>query len=125
MTDLVVHSSRQDRELGENVAAALRSAGHRVSLGGAADAAPPAADGGARMHLVLVTRRWSQHGDLGAALASLHGVSETVLLVWWDEDAPSDFLANGGRSSDTLEVFYACFLPVQDRVAALIERLRD
>ena len=74
---------------------------------------------------MLVTRRWSQRGDLGGALESLKDASESVLLVWWDEDAPSDFLASGGGGRDTLEVFYACFLPVQDRVAALVERLRD
>jgi len=130
MAHLVVHSSEEDRELGEQVAATLRAAGHRVERSSTADATASGDPGApatpaARLHLVLVTRRWSQRGDLGAALESLKGASDSVLLVWWDEDAPSDFLAGGGGARDTLEVFYACFLPVQDRVAALVERLRD
>jgi hypothetical protein len=43
-------------------------------------------------------------------------------LVWWDEDAPSDDLSEHAGEDD---VFYACFLPRDRRVAALAERLRD
>lgn len=124
MADLVVHNAEGDRELGAGVADALRAAGHRVESPQAAPAIPA---GGSvpRLHLVLVTRRWSRRGDLGALLARLREAGEVVLLVWWDEDAPSDFLGNGGRTQETIEVFYACFLPAQDRIRALVQRLRD
>jgi len=125
MADLVVHNAEGDRELGAGVADALRAAGHRVESPQAAPGALPAAGSVPRLHLVLVTRHWSRGGDLGALLARLREAGEVVLLVWWDEDAPSDFLGNGGRTQETIEVFYACFLPAQDRIQALVQRLRD
>jgi len=125
MANLVVHRAEADRELGANVAAALRAAGHRVASPEAERESSHASTEDERRHLVLVTRRWSQRGDLAATLGRIHEAAESTLLVWWDEDAPSDFLGNGRRTDETVEVFYACFLPTQDRIQALVERLRD
>lgn len=125
MADLVVHSAEGDRELGADVAGGLRAAGHRVASPDPDRGPAAGTETGPWLHLVLVTRRWSQRGDLGALLTRLRETGEAALLVWWDEDAPSDFLGNGGRTQETIEVFYACFLPAQDRIQALVERLRD
>lgn len=116
-----------DGELAARAGAALAAAGH-------AAAAPPndgsdassleAALADAELCLLLVTRGGSHDPSAGRALAAAERAGVPVMLVWWDEDAPSDFLANGTRPGETVEIFYACFLPVHDRLPALVERLR-
>jgi hypothetical protein len=128
MSEIVLCCSPADRELGMKAVEALSASGHRLP------SPPPdgtdldvlgAALSAARLCLVLVTRRWSRDETLSRLLNEASRRSVPSLLVWWDEDAPSDFLGNGGRAQETVDVFYACFLPVHDRIAALVERLRD
>lgn len=124
MSTLFVRCSAADRDLGARVVAALQAAGHDVALPDfvtGSDVAPTSS----ALGVILVTRRWSQGHELAEIVRNLGASSTPALLVWWDEDAPSDFLGNGGRAQETVDVFYACFLPVHDRIPALVERLRD
>ena len=115
-SDLLLGFGENDEEAGAEVLAALAGAGFRVGiLGDPSRASSPLA-------LLLVTRTWSASGGLNRAVDGLSAAGVRALLVWWDEDAPSDELSDHAREDD---IFYACFLPRAQRAAALVERLRD
>ena len=114
-SDLLLGFGEDDEELGAEVLASLSAAGFRVGiLGDPTTAAAPLA-------LLLVTRAWSAERGLNRAVDALASAGVRTLLVWWDEDVPSDDLSDHVRED---EIFYACFLPRAHRAAALVELLR-
>lgn len=127
MPRLLLCHAPGDAELAARAGAALAAAGHAAAAApndGSDASSLEAALAGAELCLLLVTRGGSRDPSAGRTLAAAERADVPVMLVWWDEDAPSDFLANGTRQRETVEIFYACFLPVHDRLPALVERLR-
>jgi hypothetical protein len=127
--DVCVCFGPEDGELGKGVTRALEEAGMTTTLPGQGVAPEPgrlgvpALDfGGARVGLVLVTRRWTATGGLGGLLDLAERTGTRPILVWWDEDAPSDFA--GSRRPDEA-IFYACYLPREERLPALLARVRE
>ena len=126
--DVCVCYGSRDAELGAEVTAALEAAGLHTTPPGQGHIPDPArlgvpvSDfGGARLAVVLVTRHWTAAGGLSSVLGLADETGTRILLVWWDEDAPSDFA--GSRRPDEA-IFYACFLPRPERLPALVERVR-
>jgi hypothetical protein len=129
MFDVCVCYGPKDTELGALVGRELEAGGLRCTLPGQGAAPDPSSlgvpttdFGGARIGVVLVTRQWTATGGLGGVMALAERTGSRALLVWWDEDAPSDFA--GDRRPDE-SIFYACYLPRQERVPALIAKLRE
>jgi len=127
--DACVCYGPKDSELAASLTAALSDAGLTTTTPGQGSAPDPARlgipeidFGGARLAIVLVTRNWTAAGGLGAVLALAERTGTRPLLVWWDEDAPSDFA--GDRRPDE-NILYACFLPKGERVAATVARARE
>ena len=105
-----------DEEVAAEVREALEAAGlvvERLSGG----ASPPAS----RLAVLLVTRNWSRFGDSHELVEAANRTGPETLLVWWDEDAPSDFVGDPVPQESFL---YACFLPRHERAAAVVERVR-
>lgn len=128
MFDVCVCYGRHDRELGRLVADGLEAAGLTTTPPGQGAAPDPAElgvptvdFGGARIAAVLVTRMWTATGGLRSVVELAERTGTKILLVWWSEDAPSDFAGN--RRPDE-NIFYACYLPNEERIPALVERLR-
>ncbi|HLF55397.1 MAG TPA: hypothetical protein VI942_00990 [Thermoanaerobaculia bacterium] len=126
--DVCVCYGARDSELGSKVTAALDAAGVRCTVPGQGSAPDPSRlgvpetdFGGARIGLVLVTREWTAAGGLRAVMELADRTGTRLVLVWWDEDAPSDFA--GSRRPDE-SIFYACYLPHQERIPALVEKVR-
>lgn len=126
--DVCVCYGPKDAELGGQLTKAITEAGLSTTLPGHGAATDPSRlgvpetdFGGATMGVLLVTRQWTAAGGLGAVLALAERTGTRLLLVWWDEDAPSDFA--GSRRPDE-SIFYACFLPRDERIPALVERLK-
>jgi hypothetical protein len=126
--DVCVCYGPEDGALGARVGEVLEEAGFRCTTPGQGMAPDPSRlgvpeidFGGARIGLVLVTRRWTASGGLSSVLALAERTGTRPLLVWWDEDAPSDFA--GDRRPDE-SIFYACFLPPYERLQALTEHVR-
>ena len=125
--DVCVCYGPEDRELGRQLQEALEAEGRRVTLPGQGAAPDPARlgvpevdFGGARLGAVLVTRRWTAGGGIGAVMALAERTGTELLLVWWDEDAPSDFA--GSRRPDEA-IFYACYLPQGERLRAVVAEI--
>lgn len=125
--DVCVCFGSEDRELGSQLQRALEAAGWQVTLPGQGAAPDPARLGvpevdlgGARLAAVLVTRRWTAAGGIGSVMALAESTGTELLLVWWDEDAPSDFA--GSRRPDE-SIFYACYLPQGERLGAVTEEI--
>lgn len=74
-----------------------------------------------RLAVLLVTRNWSRFGDSHELVEAANRTGPETLLVWWDEDAPSDFVGDPVPQESFL---YACFLPRHERAAAVVERVR-
>jgi hypothetical protein len=105
-----------DEEVAAEVREALEASGlivERLSGG----ASPPAP----RLAVLLVTRNWSRFGDSHELVEAANRAGPETLLVWWDEDAPSDFVGDPVPQESFL---YACFLPRHERAAAVVERVR-
>jgi hypothetical protein len=129
MFDVCVCYGPKDAELGSRIGRELEAAGLRCTLPGQGAAPEPSSlgvpttdFGGARVGVVLVTRQWTAAGGLRGVMELAERSEASVLLVWWDEDAPSDFA--GDRRPDE-SIFYACYLPKDERVPALIAKLRE
>ncbi|MCM2269151.1 MAG: hypothetical protein NDJ75_03545 [Thermoanaerobaculia bacterium] len=127
--DVCVCYGPEDSALGAEVSAALEAEGLRCTLPGQGPAPDPARlgvpeidFGGARVGLVLVTRRWTAAGGLRSVWDLAERSGTQPLLVWWDEDAPSDFA--GSRRPDEA-IFYACYLDRAERLPALVARVRE
>jgi hypothetical protein len=121
-TELLLGFGESDLELGDEVRTGLERAGYRITSIGSTLARPPApGPGGSALALLLVTRSWTHADGLNRMVEELAADGVRAWLVWWDEDAPSDDLSEHAGDD---EVFYACFLPRDQRVAALVERLR-
>jgi hypothetical protein len=125
--DVCVCYGPDDRELGQRLQNELEGDGRRVTLPGQGAAPDPARlgvpevdFGGARLAVVLVTRRWTAAGGIGAVMALAERTGTEALLVWWDEDAPSDFA--GSRRPDE-SIFYACYLPQGERLRAVADEI--
>ncbi len=114
--DVLLASGADDEAVARLLEDSIAAAGYTVERLGAD---LPGA-GAARLGLVLVTRGWSRGAGPNRAIEAFATAGIRGLLVWWDEDAPSDFLSD--RAAED-EVFYACFLPVGQRPPALVERL--
>jgi hypothetical protein len=126
--DVCVCYGHRDSELGGAVTGALEAAGIRCTPPGHGSAPDPSRlgvpetdFGGARLGLVLVTRQWTAGGGLRAVLDLADRTGTELVLVWWDEDAPSDFA--GSRRPDE-SIFYACYLPREERLPALVAKVR-
>jgi len=126
--DVCVCYGPKDAELGRRLSKAIGEAGLSTTLPGHGAATDPSRlgvpetdFGGARMGVLLVTRDWTAAGGLSSVLELAERTGTRLLLVWWDEDAPSDFA--GSRRPDE-SIFYACFLPRDERIPALVERLK-
>jgi hypothetical protein len=105
-----------DEEVAAEVREALEGVGlaiERLSGG----ATPPASP----LTVLLVTRNWSRFGDSHELVEVANRAASETLLVWWDEDAPSDFVGDPVPQESFL---YACFLPRHERAAAVVERVR-
>jgi len=127
--DVCVCYGPKDAELGAQLTKAITEAGLSTTLPGHGAATDPSRlgvpetdFGGATMGVLLVTRQWTAAGGLGSVLELAERTGTRLLLVWWDEDAPSDFA--GSRRPDE-SIFYACFLPRDERIPALVERLKS
>lgn len=126
--DVCVCYGSHDSELGGRVTAALEEAGIHCTTPGQGRAPDPSRlgvpetdFGGARLGLVLVTRQWTAQGGLRAVLDLADRNATELVLVWWDEDAPSDFA--GTRRPDE-SIFYACYLPREERIPALVAKIQ-
>jgi len=127
--DICVCYGPEDADLAAELSAALEAADMSCTTPGQG-AAPdpkrlgvPEIDfGGARVGLVLVTRQWTAAGGLSAVLALAEKTKTRLVLAWWDEDAPSDFA--GSRRPDE-NIFYACYLPREERLSGLVEHLKS
>ena len=129
MFDVCVCYGPQDTELGASVIAALEAAGLKATPPGHGSAPEPSQlgvpmvdFGGARLGVVLVTRLWTAAGGLRSVISLAERTGTKLVLVWWNEDAPSDFA--GDRRPDE-NIFYACYLPVGERISALVERVKS
>jgi len=127
--DVCVCYGPQDSELGRRLTDALEAKGHSTTLPGQGSAPDPSQlgvpktdFGGARIGVVLVTRRWTASGGLRSVMDLADKTGTQPLLVWWDEDAPSDF--SGNRRPDE-SIFYACFLPKAERLDAIVAKLGE
>ncbi len=127
--DVCVCYGPEDSTLGAHTADAIEKAGFHCTTPGQGPAPDPTRlgvpeidFGGARIGLVLVTRHWTASGGLSSVLALAERTGTRPLLVWWDEDAPSDF-AGDRRPDET--IFYACFLPTHERLPAVVEHVRE
>jgi hypothetical protein len=127
--DVCVCYGPEDGALGARTTEALEAAGYHCTTPGQGAAPDPARlgvpeldFGGATIGLVLVTRRWTATGGLSSVLALAEATGTRPLLVWWDEDAPSDF--SGDRRPDE-SIFYACFLPAHERLTALVAHVKE
>jgi len=127
--DVCVCYGPEDGALGAETTAALEAAGLRCTLPGQGPAPDPARlgvpeidFGGARVAVVLVTRRWTAAGGLSSVWALAERTGTQPLLVWWDEDAPSDFA--GSRRPDE-SIFFACYLERAERIPAVVGRVRE
>lgn len=125
--DVCVCYGAEDRDLGRSLQRELEGDGWSVTLPGQGAAPDPARlgvpeldFGGARLGVVLVTRRWTASGGLGAVLSLAERTGTELLLVWWDEDAPSDFAGN--RRPDEA-IIYACYLPKDERLRAVADEI--
>jgi hypothetical protein len=106
-----------DEEVAAEVREALEASGlHVERLTGAT----PRSD--SRLAVLLVTRNWSRFGDSHELVEAANRTGPETLLVWWDEDAPSDFVGDPAPQESFL---YACFLPRHERAAAVVERVRS
>lgn len=126
--DVCVCFGPKDAGLGDELSKALADAGLTTTLPGHGAATDPSRlgvpetdFGGAAMGVLLVTRQWTAAGGLSSVLELAERIGTRLLLAWWDEDAPSDF--SGSRRPDE-SIFYACFLPRDERIPALVERLQ-
>ena len=129
MFDVCVCYGPNDADLGARISSALESAGLRTTLPGQGAAPDPSQlgvptidFGGARLGLVLVTRMWTAIGGLRSVVTLAEATGTKLVLVWWNEDAPSDFAGN--RRPDE-HIFYACYLPTEERIPALVERVKS
>jgi hypothetical protein len=127
--DVCVCYGPDDSELGAKVGEALEAAGLKTTTPGQGAGPDPSRlgvpeidFGGARVGIVLVTRRWTAAGGLRGVMELAEKSGTKLLLVWWDEDAPSDF--SGARRPDE-SILYACFLPKAERISAVVERVRQ
>jgi hypothetical protein len=127
--DVCVCYGPEDGALGAEVSAALEAAGLRCTLPGQGPAPDPARlgvpeidFGGARVGVVLVTRRWTAGGGLRSVWDLAERTGTQPLLVWWDEDAPSDFAGN--RRPDEA-ILFACYLERGERIPAIVARVRE
>jgi len=127
--DVCVCYGPKDSELGSMLGEALAAADFTTTTPGQGSAPDPARlgvpeldFGGARLAIVLVTRNWTAAGGLGSVLALAERTETRPLLVWWDEDAPSDFAGN--RRPDE-NILYACFMEKGERVPAIVARARE
>ena len=127
MFDVCVCYGPHDAELGERIEEALEAAGKTTTPPGQGHAPEPGQlgvptvdFGGAKLGLVLVTRMWTASGGLRSVIDLAERTGTKLILVWWNEDAPSDFAGN--RRPDE-HIFYACYLPAEERIPALIERV--
>jgi hypothetical protein len=127
--DVCVCYGPEDARLASEISAALEAAGQSCTTPGQGSAPDPSRlgvpeidFGGARVGLVLVTRQWTAGGGLSAVLALAERTGTRLVLAWWDEDAPSDFA--GTRRPDE-NIFYACYLPREERVSGLISHLES
>ena len=128
MFDACVCYGPRDGEIGLAVAEALEAAGMTTAPPGQGAAPEPSHlgvpeldFGGARLGVVLVTRHWTAAGGLRSVLSLAEATGTRLLLVWWDEDAPSDFA--GDRRPDE-NILFACYLPREERVGAVVERVQ-
>jgi len=126
--DVCVCYGPEDSELGGRLTAALENAGITTTLPGQGPAPDPRRlgvpmldFGGARAAVVLVTRRWTAGAGLRGVMELAEKVAARLLLVWWDEDAPSDF--SGDRRPDEA-IFYACYLTQEERIPAVVGRVQ-
>jgi hypothetical protein len=115
--DVALAFDSGDAEIGREVEDALAAAGFSVTRWH--DSFDPVPG---RLAVLLVTRRWSRSTALNDFVDAAADAGQRVLLAWWHEDAPSDFLSESAAGD---EIFYACFLPRPQRAAGLVERLRD
>ena len=129
MFDVCVCYGPHDEELGDRINAALEAAGLSTTPPGQGRAPSPSElgvplvdFGGARLGVVLVTRMWTAVGGLRSVLALAEQTGTRIVLVWWNEDAPSDF--SGDRRPDE-NIFFACYLPAEERIPALVERVKS
>ena len=129
MFDVCVCYGPHDAELGWSVIAALEAAGLKATPPGHGSAPEPSQlgvplvdFGGARLGVVLITRMWTAVGGLRSVISLAEKTGTKLVLVWWNEDAPSDFA--GDRRPDE-NIFYACYLPPAERIPALVERLKS
>lgn len=104
-----------DEEVAVEVREALEGAGLEVGRLSGGDSEP------ARLAVLLVTRNWSRFGASHELVDRANRAGPETLLVWWDEDAPSDFV---GEPVPQESFLYACFLPRHERAAAVVERVR-
>lgn len=104
-----------DEEVAAEVREALEGAGLEIGRLSGGEPEP------ARLAVLLVTRNWSRFGDSHELVALANRAGPETLLVWWDEDAPSDFVGDPVPQESYL---YACFLPRHERAAAVVERVR-
>lgn len=115
-TDLLLAWHDADEEVAVEVREALEGAGLAVArLRGEEPTMV------ARLAVLLVTRNWSRFGDSHELVEAANRTGPETLLVWWDEDAPSDFVGDPVPQESYL---YACFLPRHERAAAVAERVR-
>lgn len=114
--DLLLAWHEADEEVAVEVREALEAAG--LSVERLHGAGPPPAS---RLAVLLVTRNWSRFGDSHDLVEAANRTGPETLLVWWDEDAPSDFVGDPVPQESFL---YACFLPRHERAAAVVERVR-
>lgn len=118
--DVLLRCSPGERELAGEIVAALAGANVSVAapdLGGAS-----VESSAARLCLILVTRAWTSTPGLLAALAEARAAAQPVLLAWWDEDAPSDFLGEPDNHPSSA-ILYLCFLPRPERATRLVARV--
>jgi hypothetical protein len=129
MFDVCVCYGPHDKELGADVISALEAAGLKTTPPGHGSAPEPSQlgvplvdFGGARLGVVLVTRMWTAVGGLRSVIGLAERTGTKLVLVWWNEDAPSDFA--GDRRPDE-NIFYACYLPAAERIPAIVERVKS
>lgn len=105
-----------DEEVAAEVREALEASGLLVERLSGGSPVPDS-----RLAVLLVTRNWSRFGDSHELVEAANRAGPETLLVWWDEDAPSDFVGDPVPQESFL---YACFLPRHERAAAVVERVR-
>jgi hypothetical protein len=129
MFDVCVCYGPHDSDLGARVITALEAAGLTATPPGQGSAPEPSQlgvplvdFGGARLGVVLITRMWTAVGGLRSVIALAEKTGTRLVLVWWNEDAPSDFA--GDRRPDE-HIFFACYLPPEERIPALVARVKS